>query len=64
MSRIDAVRAAIVEHVSEIAGLFVPGAKITVVVRTPHIPGSEIIVTDDDIRKVAHVLIDQIEPKP
>lgn len=56
-TKLEKTHAAIVDHMAHIGELFHPGAKITVVVRSPHLgTDADIIVTDDKLAEVINSL--------
>ena len=48
--------ARIANHAGDIAGLFKPGAKVTVLVRSPGIPDADVLVTDDSVDAIIAAL--------
>ena len=50
------------DHMDRILRLFKPGAKITVIVRSPLVPGdTDFIMTDDDLTEVRAAILRQQE---
>jgi hypothetical protein len=49
MSRIRGVHAEVANHCGDIADLFKPGAKVTILIRNPSQADGDMVVTDDEI---------------
>lgn len=58
------VREKIVEHCCDIGDLFIHGATVTVIVRSPHGHDGDVIVTSDTIPDVMRALLAAIEREP
>jgi hypothetical protein len=56
-SEMDLVRR-IAEHALAVEGLFKPGARVTVVVRNPHVADGDVVVTTDDPKLAAKAIED------
>lgn len=52
MTVLDEVRDRVAQHMLEIVKLWKPGAKITVIVRTPTNDRADFLMSDDDLAQV------------
>lgn len=64
VSKLERVREQIAHHCCDISDLFVAGAQITVIVRSPHGPDGDIIVTTDTLPNLMRSLIAAMEREP
>jgi hypothetical protein len=57
------VRAEICSYMDEILSLFIPGNKITVLVRTPGNDNADMLLTNDDIEQIA-AMVERAKTRP